>query len=399
VTALASSGTSANTLVAARCGALVADQMTAFLLPLVVFSLTGDASLSGLVFAAQSVPRVVAMPLLAVAGVRWNPRFGLIGSDVTRALAMIALGLWATPTVLIAAAPVLAVLSAHATLTMEWLLSKAVVNDAAALQSKQQASYQLAVVVGPLLIGGAALVMPVQQAMLLIAVVLALTAASTACAMPQGERSPRAASLGAKQYFSAVGRTFSTVAANQPLIVLMQMTLLVNIVGSLAVVALPAIVMGQFGTGEAAVAVTALSAAVFSLVGAVAAALCIRRRDAADLARLAFLLLIPGAAVMATADQMPVFAGALACWSAGIAIFSAWMRVRRLQLITTHTREQLALFVATIVAGAPVAGVLLYIFGQLLDPQPLLASTAAVAAVLLLRLSYVWRRHLHVTSA
>jgi len=375
-----------------RLSGLLCDMASAFLLPVAVFVATGTATLAGVAFVVQWAPRVLLTPLLGVFVDRFAARSQFLVADIGRAGVLAVLAWSPTPGALIASSAALTLLNGHASLLVESVLAHGVRRaDMGRAQSLQQFSLQAATVTGPAIGGWALEWADLTPTLATVAVFFGLTAVGTTAVL-RGVGRGRATERVPPGEVRRLARGMRALIANHRLGVLMLVTVVVNLVGGLALAALPVVVIETFDRSAGAVGTLAGAAALLSLVAAATVSALARRSDVGRLVVPAFVLLAGSAALMVVAPALVAFGIGYGLWSAGITVFMVWMRTRRLELIDPEdVGVTLGLFVAAILAAIPVAGLLLALFGDAVAPQTLILGTAIFSAVVLVWLLRAWR--------
>jgi MFS family permease len=382
-------------LVAARFVGLVADRASTFMIPVAVYSATRNTTLAGVAFSVQWLPRVVAYPALGVVAEMFPMRAQLIATDLVRAAILITAVRYHTPSDLIIASGFLTIFNAHAFVAAETAVARNVADVIMpAAQAKIQTSEQLAATIGPAL-GGALLEW--RNAATVWALVGGLFIAggiATAALLrsPVMRRVPQHAGIGGGPARRLILGAQAT-GRNRPLVLLLLITGVVNIVGGLALAALPVVVVGELSGATSSVGIVASVASIASLLAVSFTNLLLRWTTLARLTVVSFLAFGTSALLMGLAPSVVIFGIAYAVWSAAIAVFSVWMRTTRNKLVS---REELGatlgFFIAAVLVGAPVAGLLLSTVGNLLSVQSLILAATGVSAILCFPLWLAWRR-------
>jgi hypothetical protein len=378
-------------LIAARFLGLLADQMSTYLIPVVIYATTGSVQLSGLAFAVQWLPRVMALPVLGVLVDRFPIRRQFLVNDLARAGVLLVVAVVAEPVALMAASAVMTLLNGHAVIATETVLARCVPSplmpDA---QSRVQVAQQLSFTAGPAL-GGALLLWPgLSGGVVLIAGVLVVAAVATFAALRSLEvrRSPVAGSPLRNLVDGA-----RVVLGSKPLMSLVSLTVIVNLVAGLALGALPVIVVGDFDAAPSMTGVVAGAASVMSLVAALLTKRLLRRTSIGTVVAGAGVALVASGPAMALAPTLVVFTVAYVLWTAGVTVFTIWLRTRRLDYLPADAvGGALGFFVAAVLAATPVAGVLLSLFGTALGAQHLMLIMCGVSAVLAVPAVFSWIR-------
>ena len=382
-------------LIIARFFALFGDYASAFMIPVAVYTATGSTALAGVAFTVRWLPEVLSLPVLGLLAERFPMRGQLVVTDAARAAILVVLVWQHSPVVLLIASGFLALLNGHSLIAVETAVARYVTADAMAdAQAKMQTAQQAAMIVGPAL-GGALLVWWQIGAGSAVVAALFLIAATATLALVRAEvmrRAPDSDPAAAGPVRKLVAGAVAT-GRNRPLVTLILITITINLVGGLAMAALPVIVVGELAGNESAVGLVAGLASLASLGAAFAVNGALRRTTMARVAAVAFGALIVSAPAMGLSPSVVLFGLAYAVWMAGIAVFSIWMRTMRNQLVSQEELgSTLGFFVAAVLASTPIAGVLLSVFGERMQAQALVLVAAAVSAVVLVPLSVAWRR-------
>ncbi|SDK21177.1 Predicted arabinose efflux permease, MFS family [Actinopolyspora mzabensis] len=386
--------TAISLLVCARFLGLLADQMSTFMLPVAMYTLTRDVTLSGIAFTVQWLPRVLAMPVLGVFVGRFPALRQFVLTDTTRAAVLLIVAAFPEPGVLLATSGLLTLLNGHAKITTESVFANRVASDLLSdAQSKLQGAQQLAMTTGPAL-GGVLLATPgLSGGVVVVAAVFVLGATITPV-LARGIVLDRR--VDDEQPAGPLGQLRTGAVAtvrNRPLMQLMLLTILVNLIGGLALAGLPMIMVGNFGTDSSAVGLVAGAGSTASLATVVIVNPLTRRMEIGRIVAIAFALLAFSAPGMAWAPSEISFGIMYGIWSAGITVFTIWMRTRRLQLITdTQVGTTLGFFIAAILVATPISGGVLSAVGDRIDVQRLLLVVTCVVAGLIAPLAWAWWR-------
>jgi predicted MFS family arabinose efflux permease len=355
-----------------------------FALPVFIYLKTGDVTMSGLALAIEWAPRVLSLPAAGALVESFTIRRQLINIDLVRAGLAMSLPLLHSPYALMVAGGVLSLCNGYAMLLAETALARAVpAATMPAAQGRMQVAAQLSQTVGPFLAGLALPRLGFGATCLAIGslfVVGAVSIGVVTAAMPVLRAAGTRTSLR-----NVPGNLLAGVRAvvRRPALVrLILLTALVNLVGGLALAALPALVTHDFRAGTTAVGVVLGAASLASVVSAVAATFVLRRTPLRRIAAGAGVCLAGAAFWMAGADHLLGFAAAFALWSAAVTVFVIWMRTRRLELLGGESvGSALGVFVAAILFATPLSGGILAVLGDRLTPQQLLFALAVLATV------------------
>lgn len=378
-------------MIAARFLGLLADQMSTYLIPVVIYATTGSVGLSGLAFAVQWLPRVVALPVLGVLVDRFPIGRQFLVNDLARAGVLLVVAVVAEPVSLMAASAVMTLLNGHAVIATETVLTRCVPSrlmpDA---QARVQVAQQLSFTAGPAL-GGALLVWPgLSGGVVLISGVLVVAAVATSAALRSLEVR-RGAVTGSPLRNLVDGAR--VVLGSKPLLSLVSLTIVVNLVAGLALGALPVIVVGDFDAAPSMTGLVAGAASVMSLVAALLTKRLLRRTSIGTVVAGAGAALVASGPAMALAPNLAVFTAAYVLWTAGVTVFTIWLRTRRLDhLPPDAVGGALGFFVAAVLAATPIAGVLLAVFGTASGAQHLMLIMCGVSAVLAVPAVLSWIR-------
>lgn len=365
--------------IAARATAIFGDQVVTYFIPVAVFSLTRDVTASGLAFLVQWLPRILSMPLSGALVDRFSARTQLVVVDMLRVALLALAALTGSVTVMVLVSGATTLLNGHSTIATESILGRHVPRDQyPSTQSRFQAAQQLATVAGPALAGVLVAAVSVPLALALIAALFLASASWTALRFP---------GLAGRQVRESAPRLVATmrtgaraVLGDRPTRSLVGITVAVNLSGSLTLAALPSLVVGVMGASEASVGVIAAAATGMSFLAAVIAARYTRKRSADTLLPATSVLLLAGITGAVLAPDPLVLGVAYGFWSAGVTLFSVWMRTWRVRLLPTEQLGAgLGVFSSLILVTAPIAGAVLATAGGRWEVQTVLACIGAIS--------------------
>jgi len=149
----------------------LADQLLLFLLPLVIYQLTGDASLSGLAFFFETLPRFIAFPICGILSDHFSAYKLLRNSQLARFIIVLlaVAGFYAVPSItwLVVTAAIVGVLTTQAVMAREMLIATEFTQYRfERVLAHTQLADQLAMVGGPLLAALLLSVIPWQHVLL-----------------------------------------------------------------------------------------------------------------------------------------------------------------------------------------------------------------------------------------
>ena len=367
--------------VAARALAILGDQTVTFFVPIAVYGATQKVTSSGIAFLVQWLPRILSMPVSGAYVDRFRARRQLVVVDLARVAMLGLAAVTGSLPLLVVAGGAATLLNGHSTIAVESILGRQVAQDRyPQTQARFQAAQQLVTVAGPALGGMLLGVLPVDAGLAVIAAIFLVAGVWTGLCFHALDRV--VVETGGEKLLRRLGTGFSTVFGSRPILSLIAVTLGVNLTASLVLASLPAIIIGDLGQSEPTVGLLAATATVVSFLAALLTAPIAKRREVDVFLWPVALLLVTGALCMILADDVVVMGIGYGCWSAGVTVFTIWMRTWRIRVIPAEQLgAALGVFSSMILASAPLAGVILATAGGSWDPRTILAVVAAVSLV------------------
>lgn len=173
-----------HTLLGVRAASSLGDQVLVFAIPILVFKLTGSAAMSGVAFAIEWIPRLIAMPLCGTLAQKIGARKTLLIADVARVIFtfamvfLLAYGIQEPETLVLLLGlygGLIGFFHEMAFVSMETFAPKvAPGKDLAALQGALQAIDQVTQILGPALAGFLLLWLPTGPFLMLLAGVFSI---------------------------------------------------------------------------------------------------------------------------------------------------------------------------------------------------------------------------------
>lgn len=392
-----------NFYVAIRFLSLLAERVIIFAVPVAIYIETKSLSLSGFAYMAQWLPQVVLLPFLGHLTGRFAVNRQFVVLDVLRAVMTACIFLFFSkslvPTVIIVGG--ITLLSGYGLVVMETFISHFVApEDVAIIQARLSSGYQASLILGPALGAWLLSVASLQQVLAIAALLFLLCAlmihtlfyaySSTLirCELPIKKPTHER-----RKFLRGFKVIFSSVELKHLIIV----TACVNFVEGIAVAQLPAIANVVYGVKASAASMVLTSGAIislttFTLVSLKGCTLSIR-----TIGIMSMPLMVIGILFFPLAPNFTFFILIFSVWVSGRSLFTLWMRSRRILLIPkADAGPALSIFLAGILAGAPLSGIAVALLADRFGPMHTFAVCAGAA--MLVSLFVTLKNRMHVPS-
>lgn len=373
--------------VIARSLSYLADAMKAFIIPVLVFELTGSAAMSGIALAVEYVPKIVLVPFIGAGSQRFRLRPQFLVADGARAALCAVLALALPVDIIMVVAALIAVSGSYAYLLNESLVAAVFVDrERTVAQARLQATDQLARVAGPAL--GAGLYMYLDSRWIVgIATALFVLGGLALFCLPKTVDRP--ASMGNRGAHGGARRGLAILLRSPVLIRLTFLLFATNFAGGVFLAVAPALIAETFRLplshfGIVASVASAVSAGLMWSIG--------RRAPAggatATLGRRSLLAAVVAMAITTAAPNFIVFVVGYSVFTAANICFATYQRIERLRFMPANAvGETIGLMTALFWLSVPLSGA---IVAALTGPAGLqltmlAASVATTACVLWLQ--------------
>lgn len=376
------------------------DQTLNYLVPLIIYVLTGNPALSGVAFLVQWLPSVISMPVSGAVNDRFSPFPQLFWTDVIRAVLMsvVAFG-GAIPFVLVGAG--LTVLcGGHATISTETTLVRgSSTNIYPRIQARFQATQQLAMVGAPAL-AGLLVLLPLELTFTVLSFGYALSAIVTRF----GFAPVRTATEGQKLKSLAGAMRglplgFKIVLRRASILWLIVLTSAVNLSAGMLLATLSPIVIGELNSGSSVVALVATGGTIASLTVAIGVSIFVNQQNIDRCILLYLCLFVFGATILVVSTEPLVFGFGFGAWNAGVAVFSIWMRSWRARVLPAQSfGTALGAFMFLILLSVPISGGVLAVSAGFFEAGQVLMATLVVSLLVVAVGTLAFKRALRLSS-
>lgn len=377
----------------ARACSALGDKLLLFIVPVLVFTSTGSAAMSGLAFTVEWVPRLASMLVAGIVSDRFGGVIVYRIADFIRALGCVLVAYLATHTGL----PMFGLISVLAALSSICYVQSLVAVEAtlptvfegerlATAQSVLQAIEQGSLVVGSAL---AAYVASRTAPVHMLWGVGALFAGSAALAwlLPTGragaprEKAPETSVL----HKLALG--FSVLASEPTLRRLVGFSVMVNLTISLGMSAGAPVLIGVFHQPAARYAYVQTTVGILAVIVLAVLPLLVRALGTFRLGIFSYCAVAFGGLLMALAENVVTFVAGFALAESACSVYNVFIRTERVKWIP---KEQLGRVISAMIlcnqAVLPLSGLLLAVYPARL-PLQFLFALATLVSVLYLALN------------
>jgi MFS family permease len=366
---------------------LLAEQTVLFAVPLLIYQHTQSVAWSGVAFAVEWVPALVAYPFAGLMADRLGGRRLFLAANVARASCLLLALLmcwqapdWTVPALMFNTA-LLSLLMAPVRMAVEKSVPALAEGDSLAqLQSLVQNTELLARTVGP---GLAALLAHGLGKLPLLAVAAGAFVLAALCwrGQPSGLRAdaaPQAAGrIGADLWLG-----WQLLLRNRPVLLLALMNFTINLSFAIAISANAYLVTGYFHAPDGVFGLMNAGAGLLGLLNLMLMPQLLERWSITRLGATGFALMCAGLVVMGLASGVWMYAGAFVAAMAGVAWFNVFNRTQRVKAIEPeHLGKVIGPFYLVNCLSYPIAGLLTAGLGPVLGVQHLLQAMALVLAL------------------
>ncbi|MCW2505720.1 MAG: putative arabinose efflux permease, family [Actinomycetia bacterium] len=371
------------------------DEFLLFAIPLLVLKTTGSASLTGLAFAIEWLPRVLFLPIAGVLADRIGGYRLYLVSDCVRALLATAAfvlvvawpsGSFVTLSVLAAG---MSLAGAQAYVAMETSLPRFVPDSQMVrAQATIQGSEQASAVLGPALAAVLAAVLDTSDLLLITGGVFALTAANVLSLRSR----LRAEETGGdrptvRAVIDGIREGAATLRGLPAMIGLVGLTMMVNLMVGVGVATAAAITTRTFGKPDSYFGTLSTTAAVLSLATFFVVPKLARKAGSFPAILGSFGLICAGGIAVSQASGFWSFAAGYAVLVGTVGVLNVFIRAERIRRIPReHLGKTIGLVILLNQASLPVAGGVVALFVNRIGPQSVVlgavAGALAVAALL-----------------
>jgi MFS family permease len=366
---------------------LLAEQTVLFAVPLLIYQSTGSVAWSGVAFAVEWVPALIAYPFAGLMADRLGGRRLFLAANVARASCLLLALLvcwWAPPLALGALmfnTALLSLLMAPVRMAVEKSVPALAVGDSLAqMQSLVQNTELLARTVGP---GLAAVLAHGLGKLPLLGVAAGVFALAALCwrNQPSGLRAdaaPNAAGrIGAQLWLG-----WQLLLGNRPVLLLALMNFTINLSFAIAISANAYLVTGHFHAPDGVFGAMNAGAGLLGLLNLLLMPWLLGMWSVTRLGAAGFALMCAGLVAMGLTSSVWVYAGAFVAAMAGVAWFNVFNRTQRVKAIEPeHLGKVIGPFYLVNCLSYPIAGLVTAGLGPVLGVQHLLQAMALVLAL------------------
>ena len=363
---------------------LIAEQVVLFAVPLIIYQDTGSVAYSGIAFAVEWVPALIAYPFAGLLADRLGGRRLFLNANAARSACMLVAmaACWWAPAITIVALMVnsalLSVLMAPIRMSVEKTVPTLAEGDSLSrLQSLVQNIELLARALGPGVAAGLAYWMGKLPLLLVAACAFALAALFWR-GMPTGLRDQGASSRIGEDL--ALG--WKLLIANRPVVLLALVNFTINLAFAIAISANAYLITGVFHSTDG---VFGLMNAAAGLLGFMNLLLIPRLLDSWSIYRLGaagFVVMCCGLVSMAWTSNVWVYVASFVAAMAGVAWFNVFNRTQRVKAIEPeHLGKVIGPFYLINSLSYPIAGIITASLGPNLGVQHILQFMAVLLAI------------------
>lgn len=363
--------------------ALLAEQTVLFAVPLMIYQLTGNVRYSGVAFALEWLPALIAYPFAGLLADRFGGRLLFRSANTARALSLaLTLGIcWYQPQwmvwALIGNGIVLSVLMAPVRMAVEKSVPLiAGPQRLAHCQSLVQNMELLAMALGPALAAG--LAMYADKRWLLGLAAVALFAASMFWkGLPTARTANRPTSI-----FKDLALGWRLLLGNPPVVSLAALNFTINLAFAAVLSANAFVISGVFSAADGVFGLMNAGAGALGLLNFVLVPRLLARMSIYRLGALGFALLCLGLICMGVAGGVLLYALSFLLAMAGCALFNVFNRTQRIKAIgTAHLGKVMGPFYLVNLLSYPLGGLLTATVGHVYGVQVLILVLALVLTV------------------
>ena len=363
--------------------ALLAEQTVLFAVPLMIFQLTGNVRYSGVAFALEWLPALIAYPFAGLLADRFGGRLLFRGANIARGLSFaLILGIcWYQPQwmiwSLIGNGIVLSVLMAPVRMAVEKSVPLIAGPERLAhCQSLVQNMELLAMALGPALAAGLAMYADKRWLLGLAAVAL-FAAALFWRGLPTARSVSRPTSV-----FKDLALGWRLLLGNPPVLSLAGLNFSINLAFAAVLSANAFVISGVFSAADGVFGLMNAGAGALGLLNFILVPRLLARMSIYRLGALGFALLCLGLICMGVASGVLLYALSFLLAMAGCALFNVFNRTQRIKAIeSAHLGKVMGPFYLVNLLSYPLGGLLTASVGHVYGVQVLILVLALVLTV------------------
>jgi MFS family permease len=363
--------------------ALLAEQTVLFAVPLMIFQLTGNVRYSGVAFALEWLPALIAYPFAGLLADRFGGRLLFRGANTARGLSLtVTLGIcWYQPQwmiwALIGNGIVLSVLMAPVRMAVEKSVPLIAGPERLAhCQSLVQNMELLAMALGPALAAGLAMYADKRWLLGLAAVAL-FAAALFWRGLPTARSVSRPTSV-----FKDLALGWRLLLGNPPVLSLAGLNFSINLAFAAVLSANAFVISGVFSAADGVFGLMNAGAGALGLLNFILVPRLLARMSIYRLGALGFALLCLGLICMGVASGVLLYALSFLLAMAGCALFNVFNRTQRIKAIeSAHLGKVMGPFYLVNLLSYPLGGLLTASVGHVYGVQVLILVLALVLTV------------------
>ncbi|MBC3207203.1 MFS transporter [Pseudomonas sp. SWRI111] len=364
--------------------ALLAEQTVLFAVPLMIFQLTGNVRYSGIAFALEWLPALIAYPFAGLLADRFGGRLLFRAANTARGLSL-GVTLWIcwfapqwTIWALIGNGIVLSVLMAPVRMAVEKSVPLIAGPERLAhCQSLVQNMELLAMALGPALAAG--LAMYTDKRWLLGLAAMALFGAALCWRNLPTARTPAS---GAGSVLKDLALGWRLLLGNRPVLTLAGLNFTINLAFAAVLSANAFVISGVFSAADGVFGLMNAGAGALGLLNFILVPRLLARLSIYRLGALGFALLCLGLICMGVANGVVLYALSFLLAMAGCAWFNVFNRTQRIKAIDkAHLGKVMGPFYLVNLLSYPLGGLLTASVGHVYGPQVLILVLALVLTV------------------
>lgn len=363
--------------------ALLAEQTVLFAVPLMIFQLTGNVRYSGVAFALEWLPALIAYPFAGLLADRFGGRLLFRGANTARGLSLtVTLGIcWYQPQwmiwALIGNGIVLSVLMAPVRMAVEKSVPLIAGPERLAhCQSLVQNMELLAMALGPALAAGLAMYADKRWLLGLAAVAL-FAAALFWRGLPTARSVSRPTSV-----LKDLALGWRLLLGNPPVLSLAGLNFSINLAFAAVLSANAFVISGVFSAADGVFGLMNAGAGALGLLNFILVPRLLARMSIYRLGALGFALLCLGLICMGVASGVLLYALSFLLAMAGCALFNVFNRTQRIKAIeSAHLGKVMGPFYLVNLLSYPLGGLLTASVGHVYGVQVLILVLALVLTV------------------
>lgn len=372
--------------VAVRFISLLAERVVIFIVPVAIYIDTQDIFLSGLAYVGQWLPQVLLLPFAGGLTQRFRPAYQFFSLDLLRALLALCIPFFFIGSVssTIVIVGIITLFSGYSLVIMEAFLSNYAKSEIVpVVQARMSSCYQASLIAGPAL--GAFLISSFSLAHILEFVAVVFISSSFLCWL-------------LFRYFGYINidwsnekkippslfTGFQIVFKSKALMLIMVLTICVNFIEGIIVSQLPAIVTIELGASASEAGFVLSIGAIFSVLTFTFASWLLGKISIETIGSLSIPFMGLGAVMLPFTSTLTTFSFVFSMWVIGRSLYTLWMRSRRISLIPkANAGRALSVFIAGILAGAPLSGIAVATLSTIFDPMKTLVCGIVLVAIFL----------------